>query len=317
MNAPASIEVPVAAAPKTQARALSYVLVTPARNEADLIEGTIRAVVSQTLLPRKWVIVSDGSTDATDEIVQRYAASHPWIELLHLPERKDRQFAAKARAFNAGRERLAGVPYDVIGNLDADITFDPDYLQFLLSKFSADPRLGVAGTPFVEDATRMGEHSYAHQFANSTHVSGACQMFRKECFDEVGGYIPVKAGAIDWIAVTTARMKGWQTRTFSEKVCLHHRKLGIGSGSHGTLRMRFHYGRKAYLVGGHPLWECSRGLFQMRQKPFILGGLWFISGFVWTALCRKERAVTPELMAFHRDEQMGRLRRVFKSAPRK
>lgn len=305
--------------PLSSSKTLTYALVTPARNEAAFIEQTIRSVIAQTAQPRRWIIVSDGSTDGTDEIVQRYAREHDWIELLRMPERPDRQFAAKAQAFNAGYAHLSSVlcplssdsGFDIIGNLDADITFGPDYFEFLLSKFQLCPELGVAGTPFVEDHDRLDRHSYAHQFANSTHVSGGCQMFRKKCFEEIGGYVPVKAGAIDWIAVTTARMKGWQTRTFTEKVCFHHRKLGVGSGSHGKLRMRFHYGRKAYYVGGHPLWECLRGLFQVREKPFVLGGVWFIAGYVWAALHRSERTVSPELMRFHRAEQMARLQRVF------
>ncbi|MFZ3374624.1 MAG: glycosyltransferase family 2 protein [Chthoniobacterales bacterium] len=300
---------------------LSYVLITPARNEAEFIEQTIGSVIAQTVLPDKWVIVSDGSTDGTDEIIQHYANQHSWIELVRMPERRDRQFAAKAHAFNTGYAYLCSAlrtshsAFDLIGNLDADITFGPDYFSFLLSKFQVSPELGVAGTPFVEDHERIDHHSYAHQFANSTHVSGACQMFRKKCFEEVGGYVPVKAGAIDWIAVTTARMKGWQTRTFTEKVCFHHRKLGVGSSSPGKLPMWFHYGRKAYLVGGHPLWECSRGLFRMLEKPFVLGGLWFIAGYVWTTLLRDERAVSRELMQFHRAEQMARLRQVFTRPP--
>jgi glycosyltransferase involved in cell wall biosynthesis len=297
------------------ANRLSYVLVTPARNEAAFIEQTIRSVVAQSVLPRKWMIVSDGSTDGTDEIVQRYASEHDWVELLRLPERRDRHFAAKAHAFNAGYSSLVtcqqSPPFDLIANLDADITFGPDYFELLLQKFSGNPQLGVAGTPFVEDHDRLDQHSYAHQFANSSHVSGACQMFRRECFEEVGGYLPVRTGAIDWVAVTTARMKGWQTRTFTDKVCYHHRKLGIGSGSPGKLQMWFHYGRKAYLVGGHPLWECSRGLFRMWERPFILGGLCFIAGYASAVLRRSERAVSRELMQFHRAEQMARLRRVF------
>jgi glycosyltransferase involved in cell wall biosynthesis len=299
------------AAPSSAPQTLTYALVTPARNEAAFIEQTIRSVIAQTALPRRWIIVSDGSTDGTDEIVQRYAREHDWIELLRMPERRDRQFAAKAHAFNAGYARLAGVAYDIIGNLDADITFERDYFSFLLSKFQLSSELGVAGTPFLEDHERLDQHSYAHQFANSMHVSGACQMFRKKCFEEIGGYVPVKTGAVDWIAVTTARMKGWQTRTFTEKVCFHHRKLGVGSGSPGKLPMWFHYGRKAYLVGGHPLWECSRGLFRMWEKPFVLGGLWFIAGYVWASLHRSERTVSHELMRFHRAEQMARLRQIF------
>lgn len=300
---------------------LPYALITPARNEADLIENTIKSVVAQTVRPLRWIIVSDGSTDGTDGVVRRYAAEHPWIELLRMPERHDRQFAAKAHAFNAGYARLqewerASMPnskqaFAFIANLDADITFDPDYYQFLLARFAEFPRLGVAGTPFVEDFDNLTAHTYGHANANLKHVSGAVQFFRRECFTEVGGYVPVKGGAIDWIAVTTARMKGWETRTFTGKVCLHHRKLGTGTGANGTLRMRFHYGRKAYYVGGHPLWEIARGFFAMRHKPILFGGLWFITGFIWAALRRIERPVSRELIAFHRNEQMGRFRRLF------
>ncbi|HTD67337.1 MAG TPA: glycosyltransferase family 2 protein [Candidatus Limnocylindria bacterium] len=303
---------------------LSYVLITPARNEADLIEATIRSVIAQTVRPLRWIIVSDGSTDGTDDIVKRYAAEHPWIELLRMPERRDRQFAAKAHAFNAGYARLKEwetLPtsssvirhpsFDLIGNLDADITFDPDYYAFLLARFAERPRLGVVGTPFVEDFDRPDAHTYDHENANINHVSGAVQFFRRACFEQVGGYIPVKGGAIDWIAVTTARMKGWETRTFTDKVCFHHRKLGTGTGVNGALRMRFHYGRKAYYVGGHPLWEISRGIFAMRRKPLIFGGAFFIAGYVWAAVCRIPRPVSDELIKFHRGEQMTRFRKVF------
>lgn len=285
---------------------LRLALVTPARNEVAFIEATIQSVVAQTVRPVKWVIVSDGSTDGTDDIIQRYAAKHPWIEALRMPDRRDRQFAAKANCFNAGFAKLAGVDYDVVGNLDADITFEPDYLEFLLSKFAANPKLGVAGTPFTED---KATHTYGHNFANLEHVSGACQLFRKECFASVGGYIPIKGGAIDWIAVTTARMKGWQTRTFPEKVCFHHRKLG--TGTHSPLWVKYHYGYKAYYVGGHPVWELLRGFFQMRQKPFLLGGLFFQLGYVMSWVKRVPRPASRELIAFHRGEQMARLRKLW------
>ena len=230
-----------------------------------------------------------------------------------MPDHRDRQFAAKANCFNAGYVLLKGTAYDIVGNLDADITFEPDYFSFLLSRFELFPKLGVAGTPFVEDANYRNQHTYAHQFARLEHVSGACQMFRRKCFEEVGGYVPIKGGAIDWIAVTTARMKGWQTRTFTEKVCFHHRQLG--TGTHSPLMVRFHYGRKAYYVGGDPVWETLRGFFQMREHPLVLAGLCFQAGYLWSALRRVKRPVSPELMAFHRGEQMARLRRLFRPRP--
>jgi glycosyltransferase involved in cell wall biosynthesis len=295
-------------------RALRYALVTPARNEALFIEATIRSVIAQTVLPQRWVIVSDGSTDGTDAIVLQYVRQFPWIELLRMPEHRDRQFAAKARCFSAGFERLKSVDFEVIGNLDADITFASDYYEFLLGKFSERPRLGVAGTPFVEDMTQPTNHSYAHGAANLTHVSGACQMFRKQCFEQVGGYVAIKGGAIDWIAVTTARMRGWETRTFLEMVCFHHRK--IGTGTHSPLLARFHYGRKAYYVGGHPVWETLRGISQTKEPPLVIGGMYFIAGYWWACLSRMQRPVSDELMAFHRAEQMARLRRLWRRTPK-
>ena len=296
----------------TDSSPLRLALITPARNEELYIGATIQSVVAQKVRPMRWVIVSDGSTDGTDAIVQAAAAEHDWIEYLRMPDHRDRTFAAKANCFNAGFERVKALDYDIVGNLDADITIDPDYFEFLLSRFLALPRLGVAGTPFVEDSDRPDKHTYAHEGANRDHVSGACQLFRRECFAAIGGYVPIRGGAIDWIAVTTARMKGWTTRTFVEKVSHHHRKIGTAGSS--QLMARFHYGRKAYYVGGHPLWEVLRGVFQMRQSPYVLGGTWFVAGYLWAAATRMHRPVSPELMTFHRGEQLSRLKRLLRLA---
>jgi biofilm PGA synthesis N-glycosyltransferase PgaC len=279
----------------------TYVLITPARNEEAFIEQTIRSVISQTVLPQKWVIVSDGSTDRTDDIVKAYLPNHPWMELVRMPERRDRHFAAKVGSFNAGYERVRRANVDVIGNLDADITFDSDYFEFLLARFAADATLGVAGTPFVEGTT-----SYDFRFTSMEHVSGACQLFRRECFEQIGGYVPVKGGGIDWIAVTSARMNGWQTRTFVERVCHHHRPMGTASA--GKLRAIFKLGRQDYYLGGHPLWQMFRSCYQMGRKPYLLGGLSLLLGYGSAWIARVQRPVSPELIRFHQHEQMQRLR---------
>ena len=280
----------------------SYVLITPARNEEAYIEHTIKSVISQTVLPMKWVIVSDGSTDRTDAIVKGYLPAHPWMELIRMPERKERHFAAKVHAFNAGYEGVKRIGCDIIGNLDADLSFEADYIEFLLDKFSTDPVLGVAGTPFVEDASQP----YDYHFTNIEHVSGACQLFRRECFEAIGGYKPIKAGGIDWVAVTTARMKGWKTRTFTEKTIFHHRTMGTGKGN--ILMARFRLGKEDYYEGSHPLWELFRAVYQMKFSPRFLGGLLILSGYIAAFLQRMERPVTPELIAFYRQEQMQRLK---------
>jgi hypothetical protein len=280
----------------------TYVLVTPARNEARMIESTIQSVVAQTVLPLRWVIVSDGSTDGTDEIVSRYAAQHDWIELVRMPERKERHFAGKAYAFNSGKSRLDDLPYEVIANLDADITFESGYFAYLLEKLAADPQLGVVGTPYVETT----QETYDYRFVSIEHVSGACQVFRRACYEAIGGYQPVKVGTIDCIAVISARMKGWKTRTFTDMVCMHHRK--VGTAQCGPLRARYNAGVMDYTMGNHPLWQAFRMVYQMTQKPFVMRGLAIGAGYYWSMLRRKRRAVPDEMVKFLRREQMWRLK---------
>jgi len=281
----------------------SYVVITPARNEAQFIELTIKSVVAQTARPLKWVIVSDGSTDGTDDIVSRYSAQHPWIELVRMPERGERHFAGKVHAFNAGYERTNCLDYEVIASLDADISFDEDYFSFLLGKLAENPGLGLVGTPFQDGPNEI----YDYRFVNIEHVSGACQVFRRRCFEEIGGYTPVKGGGIDYIAVITARMRGWKTRTFTDKLCFHHRQMG--TAQHGVLGARFKNGIKDYAFGNHPVWQVSRMLYQMTKRPLVLGGVMLMSGYTWAWLRGKQRPVPQNVMAFTRREQMQRLKK--------
>jgi glycosyltransferase involved in cell wall biosynthesis len=289
--------------PVAMSESLKYVVITPARNEARFIELTLKSVTNQTVLPRKWVIVSDGSTDGTDDIVKKYMARHPWIELVRMPERAERHFAGKVHAFNAGYEEVRDTENDIIVSLDADISFEDDYFAFLLEKLSADEALGLVGTPFRE----LSGEPYDYRFVNIEHVSGACQVFRRECFEAVGGYMPVKGGSIDHIAVITARMKGWKTRTFTEKSCLHHRTMGTAGRS--LLQSRFKLGIKDYSMGNHPMWEFFRAARQMTFPPVLTGGLALAAGYLWGLVRQVRRPVSPDLIAFHRREQMQRLSR--------
>jgi glycosyltransferase involved in cell wall biosynthesis len=287
---------------------LSYALITPARNEQENIERLIKCMIAQTILPAKWVIVSDGSTDSTDAIVRKYLDSNAWIELVRMPEHRERHFAAKVNCFNAGYQKVKNSSIDIIGNLDADISFESDYFEFLLSKFLEEEDLGVAGTPFVED----GEH-YNYKFTNIEHVSGACQLFRAQCFEEIGGYQPIQFGGIDWVAVTTARMKGWKTRTYTSKTCFHHRKMGTGSVS--ALKTWFKQGQKDFLFGNHPLWEIFRASYQMGKRPKIIGGTLIIIGYLWARLIGKKMLISNELRNFIRREQINRLKTALKLSP--
>jgi glycosyltransferase involved in cell wall biosynthesis len=286
---------------------MKYILITPARNEQAFISKTLTSVCAQTVRPERWVIVDDGSTDRTAEIVESYARQHRWIETISRPQRLDRSFAAKVHAFNAGVERVKTLQYDVIGNLDADLSFEPDYLEFLLQKFHDDPDLGVAGTPFIEN----GYDSAKDSFEGENHVAGGCQLFRRECWQEIGGYVPNRAGGIDWIAVTTARMKGWKTRSFAQKRFHHYRSLG--TAERGVLSALFSYGEKDYYLGNSPIWQLFRFAYRSTKRPVVLGGLALFAGYCSAALHRIERPVSPVLMRFHRREQLEKLKLIFRS----
>jgi len=284
----------------------SYVLITAARNEARLIEQTIQSVVRQTIKPLKWVIVSDGSTDGTDEIVKRYAAQHPWIEFIRLPERAERHFGGKVGALNAGQSKLANLDYEVIGNLDADITFEGDYLEFLVSKFADDPKLGVTGTPYLEDNKEQDE-----RFKSPDHVSGACQLFRRRCWEEIGGYPPVKTGGVDFIAVLAAQSKGWKTQRFEERNCFHHRN--VGTEQHAEVFSRLlNLGRKDYLLGSHPGFEVFRCLLRMKSPPYVIGGCLMIVGYFWAMVRGLERSMPENLVKIRQGNQIQRLSQVFR-----
>jgi len=292
-------------------RDMKYVLITAARNESAYIEHTLRSVVAQTHRPERWVIVDDGSTDETPQIVGRFAKDNPWIELVRRPQRADRSFAGKAHAVNAGLERVKDLPFEVMGNLDADVSFEPDYMAFVVGKFEGDPKLGVAGTPFTEAG---GYDSARDSFEGQNYVAGPCQLFRFTCWQDIGGYVANKAGGVDWIAVMTARMKGWTVMSYPEKRFHHHRSMGTAQRS--WLASSFSYGEKDYYLGGGPLWQLFRCAYRMGKRPYILSGLALLSGYFSAALRRTPRAVSPELMSFHRAEQMRKLKAVLRSLMR-
>ncbi len=281
---------------------MNYLLITPARNEEMFIELTIKSVIAQVVRPARWVIVSDGSTDRTDEIVARYADVHDWIELYRMPERETRDFGGKAYNVNLSYDRIKHIPHDFVCSLDADITFDPDYFQFLLEKLVADPGLGLVGTPFSEDG-----RTYDYRYSSTDHVSGACQLFRRECFQKIGGYVQAKGGGIDVIAVLSSRMKGWRTRTFTEKTCAHHRPMGTGNDQ-GSFTVNYKLGQRNYRLGFHPLWQTLRCVYQLKRKPLLVGGVALFLGYFSAMLQRMESPMSRELIQFQRQDQMRRLR---------
>lgn len=285
---------------------LNYVLVTAARNEEAHIEKTIASVYSQTVKPAQWIIVSDGSTDGTDRIVKDYAERIPWLTFVRQGKSHDRDFTGKAFAIMLALEQIRIDQYDLIGNIDGDISFDNDLFSFMMDRFNEREALGVAGAVMVQD----GYDSSTDARFETKDVFGACQIFRRKCFDDIGGYKPIKWGGIDWLAVKTARMKGWETRTFTEKKFVHYKPMG--HENRGVVYARFNYGRKDYLFGNLLSWELLRSLYQSTKPPFVVGGLLLFLGYCWAGLRRFERPMDKEVLHFHRKEQKEKLRQLFR-----
>lgn len=286
---------------------MKYALITAARNEEAFIGKTLDSIVTQTHLPEHWIIVDDGSTDMTAAIVENYAEKFPWISLIRRPKRKERHFEGKANAINLGVKRLELLRFDVLGNLDADVSFEPDFMEFLMAQFSGDSKLGVAGTPYLEGNFDSARDS----FEGENFVAGQVQLFRRECFADIGGYAKSRHGGVDWIAVMTARMRGWKTKSFAEKRFIHHRLMS--SAERGFFAAHFHYGQKDYYLGGSPLWEMFRVAYRSLKKPFLVGGFAVAAGYCAAALTRMKRPVSRELMQFHRAEQMRKLKAIWRS----
>lgn len=290
----------VGAQPATTAK--TYVLITPCRNEADYIEGTLQAVIAQTIHPKKWVIVSDGSIDRTDEIVKHYAEKHDFILFLRRSGDLKRNFGSKVESIELAYQQIRELQFDFVGNLDADITFDCNYYAAILSKFEQNERLGLAGGRRLDIFN--GRLMPIRGAQNS--VAGAVQLFRRPCYEAIGGYKRLSCGGIDAVAETMVRMQGWQVESFPNILYYHHRVTGTAGG--GVIKARFKMGIQHRLIGYHPVFHLVSCVFHLADYPIISGSLASIAGYVWAYLKRYEIAVPDDFVHFLRNEQRARLR---------
>ena len=290
-NADQSVGVPMPA----------YVIVTAAYNEEENIGKTIESVLAQTVPPRAWVIVSDGSTDKTDEIVKQYAEKNGCIRFMRRSRTPGHNFGAKVRALQSGMALLAGVEYDYIGNVDADLTVEPSYFEELIARFNSNPALGIAGGFVFEEyggvfRSRRSNRAYS--------VAHAGQLVRRECYEAIGGYAVLEYGGEDWHAQTSARMKGWEARAFPELPIYHHRHTGEGDV---LIRHRFRQGRMDHSFGSDPVFEVLKCLERLPERPFVIGGMARLLGFAWSSLKQESRPVSPDFIAYLRKEQREKL----------
>lgn len=288
-----------------------YVLITPARNEEAYIGKTIQSVVSQTVLPLKWIIVSDGSTDETDNIVKDYLKEYPFIVLLRRTGDTLRNFSSQVFAFNTGYEKLRGLNYDYIGNLDADVSFQPDYYETILKRFLANPRLGLAGGYIYEEQkgqfkSRPGNRTYS--------VAHAVQLFRRSCFEDVGGYVPLKYGGSDWHAQVMAILKEWEVQAFTDLPVYHHKPTLTAEGN---LKGGFRQGRMDHSLGSSPFFEILKCLSRTNRKPYGLYSACRLAGFYWSYIDREERPVSKDVVKCLRKKQFEQIVHTFPNSFRK
>ena len=284
---------------------MPYAIVTAAYNEAALIEHTLRSVAAQTVLPRAWIIVSDGSTDRTDEVAKGYEARLPFLQVIRIDRDPGRTFVSKVHAVRAGFARLAGVDYDYVGNLDADLSFGPTYFERLLEKFAADPALGVAGG-WIHEQTNG---AFAPRPYNSrASVPHAVQLMRRSCYQAVGDYVALPYGGEDTCAVIKARMAGWKAEAFADLPVQHHRRT---SSAGGVLRNRFRTGMMDHSLGYHPAYELMKCARRVVERPYAIGSVVGLAGFATATLRRQPRPVSRDFVDFIRGEQMQRFSALF------
>jgi len=281
------------------------VLVSPVRDEEKLIRLTLDSVVAQTVLPVEWVIVDDGSKDRTAEIVQEYAEKHPFIRLVRRPDRGFRKVGGGVvAAFKFGESQIITPDYQYVAKLDGDLSFGPRYLESMLQKFAADPKLAaVSGKVFRSEGGALVE-----EFIIDEQVAGNFKLYRRDAFADIGGFVE----EVMWDGIDThmSRMKGYNTLSFydPEAWMLHHRLMG--SSDRNVYKGRLRWGRGIWFMGYHPLYALASGVFRMREKPFIIGGILIFAGYVGAAMTNKPRYENLEFRRYLQNWQMGELRKL-------
>ena len=281
-----------------------YIIITPAYNEADYIAETIESVLAQTLLPSKWIIVDDCSTDDTANVIQQYAEENEWIQYIYRKKESDQSYYSNnVYAIMAGFKQVKSIDFNFLAVLDADIILPEDYYERIFDRFSRDEKLGVASGVYQD----LVNGRLRKVLNDRRSTPKAIQVFRKECFDQIGGYLPLKYGGEDTCSCIMARMKGWKSWSFPELCVVHNKPVGIGHANN-MLKVRFRHGLNEYGMATHPLFMLVKSLRRcIKERPIISGGLARIAGFLYGYCLREKRQIPDGMVRFIRQEQMRRL----------
>ncbi len=291
---------------ESQTSGKKYILITSARNEQDYIEETIKSVVTQNLKPLLWIIISDGSTDGTDDIVKRYAAQYEFLKYLRNDNTANRNFASKVYAINLALSTIKNIDSDFIGILDADITFEPNYYELIIDQFVKNPNLGIAGGDFFDIIN--GRKIKVVKTPDS--VRGGIQLFRKECLNQIGDFTPLENGGEDVITEVTARMNGWKVQSFDHLILLHHRLTGTEGFS--ILKSKFREGILSHSMGYSPIYQFVKSIYRLSERPYIITGVLHLLGYLWGYIGKNKVKVSDEFKSYLRKEQNQKIKDLFK-----
>ena len=283
-------------APKAATR---YVIITPARNEEANIEATIRSVAGQTIRPVEWIIVNDGSTDRTREILDRFAAELPWLHGLDLPDRGFREPGSGViRAFEHGLRNLKAQEWDFIVKLDSDLNLDPDYFEQCFREFEKDPKLGVGGGTIYHEI----DGKLVAEGGPAFHVRGATKIYKRDYWVASNGLYAVPGW--DTLDEVKANMLGWTTRSFPHVKIVHRRITGSADG---VWKNWFKNGRANYITGYHPLFMLMKCVKRIPEEPFFMGAAGLFCGFASGYLRGVPQVPEPALIRYVRKQQVQRL----------
>lgn len=262
-----------------------YAVITPCRNEAEFLPVTIETMLAQSVLPAVWVIVDDGSTDGTTDIIRAAAAQHPWIRLV---QRKDRGARAVGggvvEAFNDGLAAINLDEYDYLCKLDADLGLPPTYFETLMEKMEAEPLQGnLSGKTYIP----VGRNRWVSERMGDENAVGPAKFYRTACYRDIGGFI--KRASWDGIDGHRCRMLGWIAGSIDEEPLRlkHYRPQGSSQVSVWTGRKR--WGRGKYFMGSSLLYVTAVAVYRMAERPFVLGGVGILVGYLQAWIGREER----------------------------
>jgi glycosyltransferase involved in cell wall biosynthesis len=284
---------------------MKYVLITPVYNEERYVADTIKSVVAQTMTPSVWLLVDDGSTDGTAAIIRKAAGCHAWIRYWHRCKTPGQTYyGSNVEAILEGVAQLKEQEYDYLGIVDGDISLPRNYYELLISRMEADAAIGISSGVYVD---RIAEGVFRKALSEPQSTPKGLMMFRRRCFEEIGGFIPMKYGYEDACAGYLARMKAWKTRSFSDIVAVHNKPAGTGHAT-SLLKIRFRLGIGEYYCGSHPLFAILKSLRRcVKEAPLLIGGLARLAGYVYAAARGERRQVSDALVRYLRKEQLSRI----------